>query len=308
MFSKINNSLLAALFVVLLGFVVIVFFLNSDKNERTFRDVLVDIDTTAVTEMVIYSRANNFEPLKIFKENESWFVNLKNGKTGDVADSKMTQIFTELVSIKPKRLASRSKDKWGDFQVDSSGARVQIKENGKTSLDIIIGRFNYQQQPRSVSTYVRLSNDNDVYEVDGFLAMTFNQNADAFRNGSIIKDDFNSWNNLKFEYPADSSFTLTKLGGKWMIDNIQTDSAKTINYLRRISNFSRNNFADDNVIETSLGPAYKLTISNENLEFIEVSAFVDSVNNIVTSSQRPEVLFDGKSFGNTLFVGKNSFF
>ena len=128
MFSKINNNLLVVLFIVLLVFVVVVFFINTDKNERTFRDVLVDIDTTAVTEMVIYSKANNFEPLKIFKQNEKWFVNLKNGKTGDVSESKMTQVFTELMSIKPKRLASRSKDKWGDFQVDSSGARVQVKE------------------------------------------------------------------------------------------------------------------------------------------------------------------------------------
>jgi hypothetical protein len=308
MFNKINNRLLTILFIVLLGLVVVIFFINSDKNERTFRDKLVDIDTTAVTEMIIHSRANNFEPLKIFKEKNKWFVNLKNGKTAAVPDAKMTQSFNELAAVKPKRLASRMKEKWGDFQVDSTGVRVQIFEGSKSSLDIVLGRFNYQQQPRQVSTYVRLYNDNDVYEVDGFLALTFNQDADAFRDGTIIKADYNTWNNLKFEYPSDSSFTLTKLNGKWSINNIETDSAKTVNYLKRIATLSNNNFADDFELMPNMIPVYNLTIGNENLQFIEVSAYVDSLNYIVTSSQRPDALFDGKTFGNTLFVNKGSFY
>jgi Domain of unknown function (DUF4340) len=306
MFKKASNRLLSFVFAVLLIAAVIIFFFDSGKNERTFREVLVDFDTTAVTQIFIYSKANNFKPTKIFKQDGNWFVELKNGKTASVSSQKITQTYTELLAIVPKRLVARNKDKWGEFQVDSSGTRVQVFEGDDTVLDIIIGRFNYQQQPRSVSTYVRLNNDIDVYEVDGFLALTFNQNADAFRDGTIIKDNPDTWKQLQFDYPSDSSFTLSKINNVWYVDNIVTDSTKTANYLRRLSNLSQNKFADDIVIEANQNPAYKLTITNDKLEFIEVSAYVDSTNYVIISSENPDTKFDGQSFGNTLFVGKST--
>jgi len=304
MFRKINNQFLSVVFIVLLVLVVVFIFLDSDRNERTFREVLVDIDTSAVTKIVIYSQASNFLPLNIYRDNNEWFVELTNGKSAHVTNQKIEQSFNELTAVKPKRLAARGQDKWNSFKVDSTGTRVQVFEGGNITLDIVLGRFNYQQQSRSVSTYVRLYNDSDVYEVDGFLALTFNQNADAFRDGTIVSGDFNIWNNLKFDYPADSSFTLKKNNNKWFINRVETDSVKTINYLRTLSKLSRSNFADGADVEPN-NPTYNLTIADENLEFTEISAFVDT---IFTSTQNPDTKFDGKTFGSTIFVEQSSFF
>ena len=307
MFKKASNNLLGLVFVVLLLVVALLFFFDSGKNERTFREVLVDIDTSAVTQMLIFSKANNYQPVKVFKENNKWQVELKNGKTASVSGQKISQTFSELISIVPKRLAARNKEKWNEFQVDSAGTQVQIFEGKDLTLDIVIGRFNYQQQPQSISTYVRLHKDVDVYEVDGFLALTFNKDADAFRDGTVIKDDFNSWTQLQFDYPADSSFTLNKLNNKWYVNNIATDSVKTTAYLRKLSNLSQSKFVDDDVAQTGQKSMYKLTISNDKLEFIDVSAYVDSTNYVIISSENPEAKFDGKSFGSTVFVSNKTF-
>ena len=175
-------------------------------------------------------------------------------------------------------------------------------------MDIVIGRFNFQQQPQSVSTYVRLHNDVDVYEVDGFLALTFNKDANAFRDGTVIKDDSNNWTQLQFDYPADSSFTLSKINNKWYVDNIKTDSTETANCFRRLSNLSQDKFADDVVINSDQKSMYKLTITTDKLEFIELTASVDSTNYVIISSENPEAKFDGKFFGSTVFVGKENFF
>ena len=306
MFRKLNNSTLVIIFFVLLIVVVGILFFDSG-NERTFRDVLVDIDTTSVTEIHILAKANNFKPVRLFKQDDNWFVELPDGKNASVSNQRIEQTFKQLTAIVPKRLAARGKNKWSEFQVDSSGTRVQVMEGGKTTLDIIIGRFNYQQQPRSISTYVRLANDNDVYEVDGFLSMTFNQNANAFRDGTILKADYNGWKQLQFTYPGDSSFTLTNNNGKWFIDQTQTDSAKTVTVLRTLANLTRNNFADSIDISGKT-PDYKLSISNANLEFTEVDAYVDPDNTVITSSQNPDTKFDGKTFFKNIFVGKKSFF
>ena len=306
MFRKLNNRTLVIIFFVLLIIVAGILFFDSG-NERTFRDVLVDIDTTAVTEIHIISKANNYKPVRLFKQDDNWLVELADGKNAPVTDQRLEQTFKELTAIVPKRLAARGKDKWSNFQVDSSGTRVQVLEGNKTTLDLVIGRFNYQQQPRSISTYVRLANDNDVYEVDGFLSMTFNQNANAFRDGTILKADYNSWKQLVFTYPADSSFTLTNNDGKWFIDQTETDSVKTVTFLRTLSNLSRNNFADTVDISGKI-PNYKLSISNANLEFTEVDAYVDPVHTVITSSQNPDAKFDGKTFFKNIFVTKKSFF
>ena len=307
MFKKASNNILSLVFVVLLLVVVILFFFDSGKNERTLREVLVDIDTNAVTQILIFSKANNYQPTKVFKQDDRWLVELKNGKTASVTEQKISQSFTEISSIVPKRLAARNKEKWGEFQVDSTGTRVQIFEGDDRSLDIVIGKFNFQQQPQSVSTYVRLQKDVDVYEVDGFLALTFNKDANAFRDGTLIKDDSNSWTQLQFDYPADSSFTLSKINNKWYVNNIETDSAKTVKYLGNLSNLTQDKFVDDDVNQTGQKSTYKLTISNDKLEFIELTAYVDSTNYVVISSENSEAKFNGRFFGSTVFVNNKSF-
>ena len=303
---KLNNKSLGIVFILLLIIVVILFFFESGKNERTFREELVNIDTSSVSQIIIHSKLGK-TPVRIFRKGEDWNVELVNGSIARVPDQKISQMFQEMTAIKPKRLAARGEDKWNAYQVDSTGTRVEVFEGDDLTLDLVIGRFNYQQQPRNISTYVRLNNDTDVYEVDGFLSVTFNQNPDSYRDGTIIKGDSNNWTQLQFQYPADSSFTLIKNNGKWFVDGVQTDSVKTANYLRTVSNLTRNSFADTVEVKKD-NPTYKLSITDVNLEFIQVNGFVDEDGYTIISSQNPDTKFDGKTFGNTLFVGKNHFF
>ena len=303
---NLNNKTLGIIFILLLVIVLFLFFFESGKDERTFRAELVNIDTSSVSQIIIHTKTGK-NPVRIFKEGKDWNVELLNGNTAHVTDQKINHMLQELIAIKPRRLAARGEEKWNAYQVDSTGTRVQVYEGDDITLDIIIGRFNYQQQPRSISTYVRLNNDTDVYEVDGFLSVTFNQNPDAYRDGTIIKGDSNTWTQLQFQYPADSSFTLLKNNNKWFINGIETDSIKTANYLRTISNFTRNNFADSVEIKKSV-PDYKLSITNSNLEFIQINGYANPNGFTIVSSQNPDTKFDGKTFVKTLFVEKSNFF
>ena len=158
-----------------------------------------------------------------------------------------------------------------------------------------------------MNTFVRLYNDKDVYEVDGFLDMTFNQGANVFRDGTIIKSDFNNWQQLQFTYPADSSFQLVKSGNNWLIKDSIADSAKTVNYLRRLANVSNNSFIDNITIDPNSKPTFSLNVTTIDLQFIEVKGFQDSTSFIIHSSQNPEAWFDGSNFSKTIFVGKSSF-
>jgi hypothetical protein len=306
MFRTVNNKILGIIFGILVIIGLFLFVFDGDKNERTFREVLVDIDTSAVTEIFIYPKSQNHKEVRLYKDNKAWRVTLPSGGNAKVANQRISSLFEQLLAIKPKRLAARDENKWTELQVDSTGSRVKVLQGSKLSLDLVIGRFSFQQ-PRTMNTFVRLYNDKDVYEVDGFLDMTFNQGANIFRDGTVIKSDFNTWSQIQFTYPADSSFQIIKSGNNWLLNGKATDSLKTANYLNRLANLSNINFIDEVKIEPSLAPKFSLNITTSDLKFIEVKGYQDSTSFVIQSSENPEAWFEGTSLSKTIFVGKSSF-
>ncbi|MBT8387164.1 MAG: DUF4340 domain-containing protein [Ignavibacteria bacterium] len=306
MFRKANNKILGLLFAALLIIVLVVFLFDTGKNERTFREVLVDIDSSAVTEILIYPKAYNHKEVKIFKDNSQWMVLLSSGKSVPASTDNITNLFMQLAEIKPKRLAARGEDKWNEFQVDSTGTRVKIIEGTDVTLDLIIGRFSFQQ-PRTMNSFVRLFNDTDVYEVDGFLDMTFNQNENAFRDGTIINGSYENWQSVSFNYPADSSFTLSKTGNLWSSDKGPVDSAKVVNYLSRLSQLTNNNFVDNVSIDENSQPIFSLSITTAELAFITINGYQMNNTYFINSSLNPEAYFDGNSVGKSIFTGYSNF-
>ncbi len=309
MSSKFSNKKLAVVFAVLLV-LVLIFVLTDGRDERSFRTELVDIDTASVDEILIYPKTTNYEEVKLFKEDDSWKVLLADGKTVSTPKSKIDNLLSSLIGIKPNRLAARGSEKWKEFEVeDSSGTRVKVLEGGDETLDIILGRFAFQQ-PRTMNTYVRLYNDTDVYEVEGFLSATFNQNADNFRDNTVIKGDHENWTNLVYEYPGDSSFALTKLNDKWFLNDEPTDSAETVKTLRSIERLTNTNFVGDDLAAALSNPAFKLTIQSDGTDDIVVNGFIADSVLVVNSSLNPESYFDAtkNNFSEKVFPGQKKFF
>lgn len=301
-----SNKILGILLILFVVIAVIVYFPSGNKTERTFRTELVDIDTSAISEIIISPKSMNGDSFRIFKENDKWNITLADNKTAVVPIDKAESLINQILTIVPKRLAGRSKSKWAEFEVDSSATRLIVKEGSSTTLDIMIGKFLFQQ-PRSVSTYVRLSDDNDVYLVDGFLSMSFNQGTDTYRDNTIVKGDSKIWDQIDFSYPADSSFQINKIDGNWMSSNFFLDSAKTEKYLSQLSRLTNSRFVDEFNSE-SASPKYELTINSQGSTIATVYGYqVDSLI-VINSSMNKESYFDASEnqFMEKLFVGLSS--
>ncbi|MFC2087133.1 DUF4340 domain-containing protein [Bacteroidota bacterium] len=301
MFKKLNTRTLGIAFIVLLVIVVLLTVSDRKKGERTFKSVLVEFKEDEISSIEIVNR-NDLENKLVFKKStdENWRI--KKGNEEYNADTKRVEnLITELLRIEPERVAATKKEGWKEFEVtDSLATRVVMFDDNKPVSDIYIGKFSYQnptnpyERQGKMTSYVRLKGDNNVYAVNGFLRMTFSSDIVSYRNRMVINANEDDLTRLSFNYPADSSFTLIKDGGKWMIDGVLADSAKVEEYLGSISNLSSSQFSGDSVLASS-NATHNLQIESNNMVLIEVKALPATSDDeyLLTSTLNPGTYYSG---------------
>ena len=305
MFNKLSTKSLTIVFAILLIIVVIFIYYDSNHGERTFRNKLVTIDTAEVTSVYLYPKVTNHKEIKLYKQNKKWKVDIANNRVANVPAFKIKNLFRSLLSIKPVSVAAQSKSKWSEYQVDTSGIEVKVYQGNDETLDLIVGKFSYQQ-PRSMSTYVRVKGDDNVYQVNGFISMSFNHKANYFRDQSLVNGDFNDWSKIQFNYPADSSFTMTKVKDKWEINGRKVDSAKTQRYLSALAHITSSNFVDDFNQSILTKPEYTVSIFSSAKGEIKITAYKDGKTMLIHSNMNPQAYFDGMKVGlwKNIYIGK----
>lgn len=300
MYRKINNKILVGILAVLLIVVVLIEFIDARKGNRTFRKTLVEVNVPEVTKIEIYPKVANGNVIRLYKENDSWKVESKDG-IYNANPSMAGSLVRELNKIKPESVVATKKDKWVQYEVvDSLGTRVKLFNGANQLTDLIIGKFTYSQ-PRKMTSYVRLSDEKEVYGVDGMLGMAFNRNLDSFRDRTVIKSTKTNWTKLTFTYPADSSFTLEKINDKWMIGQLAADSASVVQYFNSISHLTEGKFAKN---KPSGAVTHRLKIEGNNGTVpVEITGYYnDNENFVVESSQNPGNFFNSTDLTKKLFV------
>jgi hypothetical protein len=306
MFKKFNTKTLLIVLVILGGIAAYNKY-HENKSESTFREEFVKIDTSAVTQILIYPKADKGKEIKITKVASGW--ELQNDKIKTVADSNAIRgLLANFVDAKSVSLGAADKSGWAEMQVtDTSGTRIKIVTKDQT-YDMIIGKFGYDPASRNGMTYIRHASEEPVYAMEGFLSMSINQGFNSWRNKGFIHGNKDNWNNLTFTYPGDSSFVITKQGSAWLVNGEEADSTKIVNYLNGLANLQSSGFADN--YTPSSTPVFTLAIQGNNQSAISVQAYpADSTQKfILHSSLNPDAYFieSQSNLVSRLFVGKKS--
>ncbi len=308
MFNNISTKKLFIIFSILLIVVVSFMLYDSQQGESTFKTKIIDIDTSAVNVIKIYPKSSNHKEVLLKKEAGNWKVLLSNNKYAFAPSNKISGLLNQLLLIKPLSIAAKQKDKWADFQVDSTGTEVKLFDGNDKLLTLIVGKISFQQ-PRSVFTYVRVNDDDNVYQTEGFLSFVFDHDANYFRDQKIVSDNIGNWSKLIFNYPSGNSFVLTKKDGRWLLNGNHVDSTITENYLNKLSRLNASAFADNfdrNILNSN---PYKLTIQSAKLGDIAIVCYKNNSGTIIHSSQNPEAYFDGtkNKLFESIFVEKKYF-
>ncbi len=185
-----DNRKLGGLFLILVAVVLVLYMGEEEGGARNFEKDIVRIDTSAVSRIVIEPKANE-ETVILKKGGGQWKLERK-GETKRADASLVRNALRQLSGIEVQRLAARSRDKWAEYEVtDSLATRIRVQEGDKTTLDLYLGKFDFNRGPGgqrgrlrsrggNVSSYVRVAGKNSVYSVSGMLNHLFNKSPSAW--------------------------------------------------------------------------------------------------------------------------------
>lgn len=311
MIKKLTNKQLALILVILLAVFGISQFIKNKRGENTFHTALIPkIDSAKVDGMLIYPKTKGSKVISFKKVNGVWRV--IQGDVNARADQKAEgYVIQQLRQISPDRLAANDEAHWKDYDVtDSTGTRVVLLYDKDTVVDVMVGRFNYLPAERKGMTSVRLRNQKEVYQVEGFLAMNIAEDFNSWRDRKLITGDKTTWSKLTFMYP-DSGYTVEADKADWKVEENKPDSLATMNLLTTLSQQNYGTFI--NKFDTNTKPAmYSLRIEGATTGTVVLKAYPnDSLTNyIVTSSINPGSYMNGNAnnlFKN-IFISKATFF
>jgi len=317
MSKKFNNK---TLLYILLGCAIAYFAIKLYQHkfiDNTLNINLVNIDTSKVTKILLYPVSEGRNEIKFFKDGKDWKVSKGKIVTEPEANSVQT-LLAMLREIKTQRLASRQKSQWPEYNVTDTANRVEVFEGNKKTMDLLVGKFSYQQSNSPYSrmygggvtgtTYVRLHGEDEIYAIDGFLSFSINRQFNTFRNQTLARFDKPGVNKITFHYPGDSSFVVMMKDKKWMVNDQKADSTKVSEYLNSLANKNTSSF-DDNFIP-SLNPQCQLTIEGKDIKTITIDVYIRGKNDFVlNSNQNPKSWFTSsyKGLYSEVFKNKKDF-
>ena len=304
MAKNTKNKRLLIVFVALVALAIVIFTNKNSKKESSFNKQLVEITSDDITQLKLYPKMLKGAEVSISKEGDQWMIS--DGTNSYKANNNsINGMLSSLENLEAQSLVSNSKDKWDEYEVSDSLAacRVEAYNGSKKEADVLIGKFKFSQ-PRNMSTYVRLNGKKQTYKVDGFLSSTFNRKINDLRDRTILKDLTTNWSKITFDYPADSSFVITKENLKWMVDGVLADSVSMAGYINTMKNINGINISDI----TPGGPVlYQVTIDRENLSSVTIQVKQNGEQKMITSLENKDVWFTDKSIIDKIFVPKSKF-
>lgn len=299
--KKIKNSTLLILFIVLLVAVAVVFLYDRHKGDRTFKSQLFTIDSTRVSSISIYPKGSS-EAMILSGSGNNWIIRVKD-QSFQADTQSVQQIISAVIRAIPERVAATDPSGWKEFEItDSAATRVVIKEGTETTADFRLGKLSFSQVSQNqgygrgqniiVKSHIRVTGDDKVYVVDGFLSMMFGDQPARYRNKLVSRFDRSMPVRLTFTYPGDSSFQLVKTGDRWMIGDKPADSAKVESFISSLSQSSSMEFAEAGIPTPPVFP-FRLVIEGNNMSAIQIQGATDvqSKRYFLKSSLNPDALF-----------------
>lgn len=309
--KKINNKILIITLLALVGVFVLSKVFRSPKLESNLRKDLVSVDTATVTELRVAPTNSPGKIIKLTRNGKMWLVE-NDGKKFSADISAIKNALGTLTALDAERMVSRKKEKWETFNVGEKATNVSVYVDGDQKANLFIGKSGFTQGGGGPFggggyTYVRLSDEDEVYSVKGFLESTFNRSFNDWRDKALLRVNRDEIRKISFTYRGDSSFVMEKKDSLWYAGTQLIDQSKLDSYLSQVSFKNLNSFADSFNAPVDTDALIKIEGSSGELATIE--AWKDAAGWTLRSSLQKEVFFSGSgtSVDKDILVGPKHF-
>lgn len=281
--------------VVLLSLILVFIAVRkfrSPRLEGNLPSVLVELDTAKITEIIITPAKDRSQPVRLTRSG-GWKL-MSGEQSLRLEQGAASSLLRVLAVLKPERMASKRQEKWDEFSVgDSTGTRVQVMAGSSVEADVLVGRSGFGQTPTQAYggpafTYIRLKDEPEVYAIGGFLDAQFNRAVDDWRDKSFMRLKRDSVTRITFRYPADSSFVIEKIGGKWTSGGAPVDSMEVRSFLSGMEYRNGTAFAP---VVPSGSPTISVTLEKGNSTLGTIEAWPGEGSWAVRTSHQPETFF-----------------
>jgi hypothetical protein len=212
--------------------------------------------------------------------------------------------------MQAQRMTSRKKEKWNDFNVGDNSTHVSVYQDGNKVADFHVGKLGFTQSNNGgfggAYTYVRLSDEDEVYTVEGFLESTFNNSFNDWRDKTFLKLDKTQITKISFRYPGDSSFVLEKRDSVWFAGNDKVNQVKAESLLNQFISKYLTEFVDGFIPASQ--PTATIQVEGQSGNLVTIEGWKrDDTEWTLTSSIQKGVYFSnkGSTMVNDLFIGRN---
>lgn len=289
-----NNKTLLLVFLALLGIFLLSKLFDTNKRVKSFDTELIALDTASISSIILYPKADGHAETRLEKSANIWTVS-QNGQSYPADQNAIKSLLPGLAETKVKQMVARSKDKWEQYEVtDSLGTRVKVYAGKKELADLMVGKFTFQQEPQSMTSFARRTKENDVYAIDGFLSMAYNRGLDAWRDKSFVNVDPNNINKLTFDTPEGQQ-VIQQVDGQWMTGSSSLDSLSIATYLNLFKNMTNQQFGT----AVSTAATHSLMLEGNNMQPVNIRCFADGDQYVLNATASPDVW--AKSDANGLF-------
>lgn len=302
--KKLNNKILVVILVVLAALFVLSRVFRASSREGNLPKELVNVDTASVSEIRMYPNSEKNKEVRLLREGKTWTVKMDN-RSAIVEKGNVLSAMMNVVHMKPLRLISKKKTKWDEFHVGDTSTQVKFMKGEEVVADLRVGKIGFNQQPGQqqfspggIFTYVRLSNEDEVYTVEGFLESAFNRSYNDWRDKAFLRVKQNLVTKVSFIYPADSGFVLEKRDKKWWVNNVEADSTKAKNYISQFEFKNASDFADE--FQPSGNAQAVIQINGSGGNLATVQAWKRANDWAMNSTHQSKIYFSSKGLESIL--------
>lgn len=252
-------SLIFSIAVVLL---LLQLFIGGAEESEIFRGDLVSTTPSQVNR-ITFNQHTDTSFVELEKIDGTWEVHANNETF--VADSQKIKVaLREWNSMEVEALVTRDPTKHTRYRVDSTGSLITLYDGDQQLDQVIVSSSQVPGSPGDI--YVRIPGDDRVFTVNGLNRSSIETNFNYWRDLTVWRVPERSITEIRFNYPADSSFTIQRVNEIWMAEADSLDQQKASTVSNMLARLRAAGYPPEEIDDSVSDPMYSIEFLLENGE------------------------------------------